>query len=191
MISGILLAAGNSFRMGEENKLLLPVNGQPLFMNMIQAMEGSKLDELIVVLGHDYRTMMDLCQSSRLKLAVNGSHMKGQTSSIKAGMQLLNPSTNAVMICLCDMPLIQSEHLDALLAEYEEGKILRPMKGERPGNPAIFPSILFDELINCDEKEGCSMVITNHTKHLKKFSTDASAYFRDIDTPEEYANFVS
>ncbi|WP_235298534.1 nucleotidyltransferase family protein [Portibacter marinus] len=190
MISGILLAAGNSKRMGEENKLLLPINGQPLFVNLVKALEQSQLDELVVVLGHDYKVMMDLCKSSRLKLAVNGNHLDGQTTSIKVGMQLLNPSTNAVMICLCDMPLIDHKHLDAMIDSYQDDTILRPMNGNKPGNPTIFPGSLFQAIMECEDMNGCQSVIKANTAKLVTYETQDPAYFKDIDTPEEYAKFV-
>ncbi len=190
MISGILLAAGNSIRMGEENKLLLPVQGQALFLKLIQAMEGSKLDELIVVLGHDYKKMIEMCKSSRLKLGINGNHLEGQTSSIKAGMQLLNPTTDAVMICLCDMPLITSDHLDQLIQDFEGGTILRPMQGKRPGNPSIFSKEFFPEIMDCVDNDGCKSVLSGNIDKVRHFETPDTAFFVDIDTPGEYANFT-
>jgi molybdenum cofactor cytidylyltransferase len=191
MISGILLAAGNSKRMGDKNKLLLPVKGETLFVKMVRAMENSKLDELIVVLGHDYKRMIPHCNSNKLKLAINGNHLEGQTTSIKAGMQLINPSSDAVMICLADMPLITEEHLNTLISTYQDGKILRPMNEDVPGNPSVFPKALFTQILDCPDKDGCKSVITQNNQLLDVFESKNPAYFSDIDTPSEYAKFAS
>ncbi|GLR18031.1 nucleotidyltransferase family protein [Portibacter lacus] len=191
MVSGILLAAGNSTRMGDANKLLLPIKGEPLFVKMVRAMEHSNLDELIVVLGHDYKQMIPHCNSNALKLAINGNHLEGQTSSIKAGMQLINPSSNAVMICLADMPLITSDHLNKLLTVSNHQNIFRPMHNGRPGNPTIFPKSLFNELLDCKNPNGCKEVINTNADLLKIYDTEDPAYFSDMDTPEEYSKFAS
>lgn len=190
MISGILLAAGNSTRMGDKNKLLLTVEGEELFVKMLRALENSKLDELIVVLGHDYKKMIPHCNSSSLKLAINGNHLEGQTSSIKAGMHLVNPSSEAVMICLSDMPHIRSTHIDELINSYEKSRILRPMDENKPGNPSIFPKALFQQIIDCPDTNGCRSVIEKNKNMLKIYPTNDPAFFVDIDTPSEYSNFA-
>lgn len=191
MISGILLAAGSSTRMAGQNKLLLPVKGENLFSKMLRALEHSKLDELIVVLGHDYKKMSQHCNSNMIKLAINGNHLEGQTTSIKTGLQLVNPSSEAVMICLADMPLLTEVHIDDLITAYSYGKILRPMNKKVPGNPSIFPKVLFDEIFDCRDRDGCRSVIQNNPLLLEVYETVSPAYFTDIDTPTEYAKFAT
>jgi molybdenum cofactor cytidylyltransferase len=177
--------------MGAQNKLLLSVNGEMLFVKMLHALQNSNLDELIVVLGHDYKKMIQHCNSNRLKLAINGNHLEGQTTSIKAGLQLVNPSSDAVMICLSDMPLLDETHLNELISSYSYGRILRPMNGKIPGNPSIFPKELFAQIFDCSDTDGCRSVIQKNTKLLDVFETLDPAYFSDIDTPSEYAKFTS
>jgi molybdenum cofactor cytidylyltransferase len=190
MISGILLAAGNSNRMGEENKLLLPYEGEPLFLKSLRAMQASDLDELIVVLGHDYKAMLPFFNSSSIKIAINGNHLEGQTSSIQAGLKLVNPSSKAYVICLADMPLITEEHINALISAFDgghsESRIVRPIVDGKPGNPTIFSKSLYDDLIACQEKNGAKSVIEKNKECLIQHITPDLAYFVDIDTPGEY-----
>jgi len=190
MISGILLAAGNSSRMGDKNKLLLTVEGELLFVKILRALEDSKLDEIIVVLGHDYKKMKSHCNSSAIKVGINGNHLEGQTTSIKAGMHLLNPSSEAVMICLSDMPHMTSAHINELIDSFDKSKILRPMDGKKPGNPSIFPKAIFQQIHECADTNGCKSVIDNNKDKVKIYQTSDPAYFVDIDTPSEYANFA-
>ena len=194
MISGILLAAGNSARMGEENKLLLPYEGEPLFLKALKAMQASELDELIVVLGHDYKAMLPYFNSSSIKIAINWNHLEGQTSSIVSGLRLVNPSSKAFVICLADMPLVTEEHINLLISEYEDDemdpRIIKPEKDGNPGNPSIFSKSLYEDLINCRDENGCRSVIKKNESCLVKYQTKDLAFFTDIDTPGEYEKLI-
>lgn len=193
MISGILLAAGSSKRMGSENKLLLPFKEKPMFLQALKALQDSKLDELIVVLGHEYRKMMPYFNSSAIKLAINGNHLEGQTSSIKAGLQLVNPSTDAVLICLADMPLIQKEHIDQVIDVHgalKSESILKPYKAGTPGHPTIFSKSFISDLSECKDADGCQSVIKSNTNSLIKFETTDSAFFTDIDDASQYDEII-
>lgn len=192
MISGILLAAGESSRMGEENKLLLPVEGEPMFKKALTAMQNSKIGELIVILGHDYKAMMPYFQSCSIRLAINGNHLEGQTSSIHTGLRMISPSSKAFLICLADMPFLTQKHIDDLLDAYEnidgEDVIMKPFNGDVPGNPVIFSKSFYDGMIACTDPDGCKSVIGENRNFLHKYQTTDMAYFRDIDTPQDYHN---
>ena len=195
MISGILLAAGNSTRMGKDNKLLLPYKGRPLFMRSLNAMLDSNLDEIIVVLGHDFKNMMPFLNNSCIKVGINGNYLQGQTTSIQAGLNLINPTSKAYLICLADMPLINSLHINTLLDIYEDSNdkelILRPGHNGIPGNPCLFSKCYYEELLNCESNNGCRTVIKKNVKNLRIFETSDNAYFTDVDTPSEYLQFNS
>jgi len=190
MISGILLAAGESSRMGKENKLLLPVDGAPMFKKSLVALEDSEVDEIIVVLGHDYKDMMPYFNNCTIKLAINGNHLEGQTSSIQSGLKLVNPSSRAIIICLADMPLLTSGHVNDFVRAFEkidsDQVIMKPFNGQIPGNPVIFSRYFYQAFLDCMDADGCKSVIKEHVVHLHKFETADQAYFTDVDTPEEY-----
>lgn len=192
MISGILLAAGESSRMGEENKLLLPVDGEPMFKKALTAMQNSKIGELIVILGHDYKAMMPHFQSCSIRLAINGNHLEGQTSSIHTGLRMISPSSKAFLICLADMPFLTQNHIDDLLDAYVkiEGEqvIMKPFNGSVPGNPVLFSKSFYNEMLACKDPDGCRAVIAENKQFLHKYQTTDAAYFRDIDTPQDYHN---
>lgn len=194
MVSGILLAAGLSSRMGQKNKLLLPFKGHSLFVNVLNALLDSDLDELIVVLGHDYQAMIPHLKDRRIKIAINEKYKLGQTSSIIAGVQLVDPETDAYMICLSDMPYLKTNHINKLLDYYnailESKAILRPMKDKIPGNPIIFSKFYYSEIMNCKASNGCRKVVEENKEHLVNFNTDSIAYFKDIDTKEEYLEII-
>lgn len=194
MITGILLAAGESSRMGKENKLLLPIDGEPMFKKALSAMEDSEIGELIVVLGHDYKDMMPYFNSCSIKLAINGNHLEGQTTSIVSGLKLINPSSKGILICLADMPLLTKDHIDSLIKAFKEIKeekvIMKPVNAGKPGNPVIFGRAFYEELLSCPDPEGCRSVIANNKEYFHPFESQDIAFFTDVDTPEEYANLI-
>ncbi len=194
MISGILLAAGHSSRMGTSNKLLLSKDGSPLFLSSLRALQNAKIGELIVVLGHQHRELLPYFKDSKIKLAINGNYLEGQTSSIQAGVQLVNPSSKAFIICLSDMPLIKAKHINDLITaadeQSEESYIVRPYQDGKPGNPSLFSKSFVSPIMDCPEKNGCRSVILSHSDQLIKFETQDEAYFLDIDTPAEYQRFL-
>lgn len=194
MISGILLAAGSSVRMGEGNKLLLPYEGAPLFLKALKALEQSKVDELLVVLGHDFKAMLPHFNNCSIKLAINGNHLEGQTSSIKAGLQLINPSSSACLICLADMPFLTSEHIDKVIDRYSEksddNMMLRPSQDGRPGHPLMFSRKYYQQLEDCVDPNGCKSVVDANKEFLELIETNDMAYFADIDTPIDYEKII-
>lgn len=190
MISGILLAAGTSSRMGKENKLLLPYEGKMLLMRALETLKNSNLGEIIVVLGYEYEILKPLLINSGVKIGINHQYASGQTSSIKNGLKLINQDSSAFMICLSDMPYLTCENINALIEEYKtihnSQGILQPWNKIRPGNPVIFSIKYYDELLNCEDPNGCKSVIERFKNELYYFKTEDQAYFFDIDTKEEY-----
>ena len=190
MISGILLAAGNSSRMGERNKLLLPYKGEFLFLKALNAMQNSDLDEIIVVLGHEHNAMIPHFKNDKIKLTINRNHLEGLTTSIVEGLKIVSPKSKAYLFCLADMPLLKKEDINTLLSRFAEIKspniILRPVNKGVPGNPSVFSNTYYEELINCSDKNGCKSVIEVNKTHLHQYETNNPAYFTDIDTPSDY-----
>ncbi|MEO6221320.1 MAG: nucleotidyltransferase family protein, partial [Ginsengibacter sp.] len=106
MISAIVLAAGLSTRMGSENKLLLPFNGKPVIVTVIENIIHSGIEERIVVTGRDAGLVSDLLKSLPVKIIYNDAFKKGMTATIQKGVSVANGE--GYMICLGDMPFITS-----------------------------------------------------------------------------------
>ena len=105
MISAILLAAGESKRMEDENKLIKEIDGTPLIKYAVKNILGSAVDELIVVLGHEKIIIENIIEKNKkIKFVYNESYQKGISTSIIKGLNSVSKKTKAFFICMGDMP---------------------------------------------------------------------------------------
>ena len=108
MISAIILAAGESRRMGVKNKLLLPIKGEVLISNYVKSVCASSVYEVVIVVGHEAEKIEDVLQGQPVRFVENLRYMEGMTSSIQTGIQAASSKSEGLLICLADQPLILS-----------------------------------------------------------------------------------
>lgn len=190
-ISAILLVAGLSSRMKGPNKLLLPFKGKSIVQQTYDQLCHSRVDEIIVVTGRDQQRVMDqLDLKPTSKFVHNEAYTCGMTSSIQKGVE--SASGNAFMICLGDMPWLDTSDYNKLLERFQaqfsidNRVILVPKANGKRGNPVIFSSSYREAIVSHSELNGCKRLIQDNSDHLIEFTTDNEAHQRDIDTPEEY-----
>ena len=107
MITAIVLAAGQSTRMGSKNKMFLPFRNSTVLSQVIAELIISNVDEIIVVMDNDtHANEIELV--SQVKLCINPNALSGLTSSIQTGVENAHPDSD-LLICLGDMPLINSK----------------------------------------------------------------------------------
>ena len=147
MISAIILAAGMSKRMKQGNKLLLKYNHFSILENTLKNLSRSKINEILVVLGHDSKNVEKALKNYDCKIILNRAYIIGMSSSIIKGLELLNPISKGVMICLGDMPNVKTETYDTLIKTFNdikaERKIILPIFNNQRGNPIILSSFFF------------------------------------------------
>ena len=144
MISGILLAAGESSRMQGAFKPLLKWGKRTVIGECVHQMRNSQLAEIFVVLGHREMEIRQTLAGSGVQYAINEDYRRGMLSSVKAGLALLSPNEDAALIALVDQPMITKEIID----KTDEVEIFRqqladglykiwPMKPIGPGEYAV------------------------------------------------------
>ena len=152
MISVILLAAGASRRMGKQDKLALAYQGQSMLEHTIRQLRASAITELIVVRPSASKAFLPTDLSDQVTIAVNPNPDRGMTSSILAGLPLLHPETNGVMIALADMPLLLTADYNRIIGACREavaqepGTIAVPFFEGRKGNPVIFSTFFLNHV---------------------------------------------
>ena len=138
-VSAILLAAGESRRMGVTNKLALAVDGEPLLRRAVKTLLASDLAEVVVVLGHAPQEAQSLLQGLEVRTVVNSDYRQGQMSSVHCGLEALQRPCDGVMICLADQALLTSRDIDALITAFSRSSdsiIVPTYQGQR-GNPVV------------------------------------------------------
>lgn len=187
MISAIVLAAGESTRMGFP-KLLLPIKGKSLLQHVIDNALQSKVGEVIVVLGAEATKLRREIKQSQVQIIENASYKEGLSTSLKAGLQAVSPQAQAVLILLGDQPLISHDIIDALIDKYEEsGSIMvAPVYKGKRGNPVLFDSSLIPELSRVTGDKGGREIIEKHPAQLATVDFESTITGTDIDSWEDY-----
>lgn len=188
-IAVVVLAAGSSQRMGEQNKLHLPINGVPLLRHSLQTLLASDIDEIVVVLGHDQLSTRALVDDLPLRLVFNEVHESGQMSSVHCGLASLKNDYDGVMIALGDQPALSVNDINYLIDAYlnrNDGEVVVPMfEGER-GNPIIISNSCRADILTGTRNLGCRKFIEKNPELVRKVAMRSPGVVIDLDTPQEY-----
>ena len=187
MISAIVLAAGESKRMGL-TKLLLPIRGKSLLQLVIDNARQSKAGEVIVVLGAEAAKLRREIKQSQVKITENPSYKEGMSTSLRAGLKAVSPEAKAVLILLGDQPLVSASIIDALIAKYEESgsSMVAPAYDGKRGNPVLFDRSLIPELMGVTGDKGGREVIEKHPDQLATVNFKSAVTGSDIDSRDDY-----
>ena len=187
-IKKILLAAGESKRFGDKNKLSEIINGKPIINHILDTLfEIFDPSELIVIVGHEQNIIKNLIFNKDIKILENKDYRKGIGTSIALGMNNLNADIDGVMIIPADMPYINSKDLINLEKKFMElncVKVVMPEHNYQIGNPVILPRNYFKTLISLKDDFGARSLIKK--KDIITLKTGFGTIF-DIDTKEELA----
>ena len=192
MISGILLAAGESRRMGSP-KALLPYQGQTFLERICTAFFDAGVDELIVVLGAwEEKLRPALPRHSALRTVVNPHYTQGQLSSLVCGLGALSPDSEAAVVNLVDHPLIRTETIAALIASFRTDPlpiIIAAHRGKR-GHPVLFSRQVYAELLAAPLDKGAKTVVRKDPARVRHVPLDDPGIVADIDTPQDYRRWT-
>ena len=195
-IMGVILAAGNSTRMGKDNKLLKNIDGAPLIRNIALEITKSDLDSCSIVLGYQSDKVADVIKDLNINLILNPLWKEGQASSLKAALNSLTSSYSDLLIMLGDLPGIKSDHINRIIEEHlssenRRSKITIPsFKGEK-GNPVIWGRSFFHDLSNLEGDMGGRALFGLHPAAINLIEMDDPSVLTDTDTPEDFESFIA
>ncbi len=187
MIVGIILAAGESKRMGTL-KQLLPWGETVLLQRVVEVAEASRLETVRLILGYRADEIASgIIVSSKTRILVNQDFRDGMSSSVKCGIRNTPPDAEAFMLMLGDQPQIGTNAIDALIDAYRASKrgITIPVFKGRRGHPVLFDAMYREELLSIDD-QGAREVVRKHAENILEVSIDSEDILTDMDTPEEY-----
>lgn len=182
-IAGLILAAGGSSRMGDENKLMMPFQGKPMLNHVVNASLNSNLTQTFVVVGHQSSEIKNLVQSDDIQCVENEQWETGMASSIVAGISQLK-QFDGFLILLGDMPLVTPELINEIIVHGSADKIVIPIKDGLHGNPVFFGSKFRDELLTLYGDSGAKKVIQDNLSSMIKIEIQSNTIFKDYDTKE-------
>ena len=187
LISGIILGAGESRRMGTL-KQLLPFGSKTVIETVIDAFMLSDISEVILVLGHQSRQISEALGSLDVKIAINERYMEGMLSSIQCGIRLASDSSEAFMIGLGDQPSILPDDVNRLIGYFRISNkgIVLPVYNGRRGHPVIIHKKYRDDIYNLDPEIGLRHLMQKYPEDICYLDWASDSIARDMDKPEDY-----
>ena len=187
MISAILLAAGESKRMGQL-KPGLPLGNSTILEQSIDNLVHSRIDELIVVLGYRAQELMEKVAGRPVKTVINPDYEQGMSTSIIAGLHLVDDKAQAVVFALADQPFIDSKIIDRLIDAFShtsKGIVVPTYRGQR-GHPVIFAVKYKEELLRLKGDVRGKQIIKENADDVLEIPVDSEGINVDIDTMSDY-----
>lgn len=183
----VILAAGESRRMGGPLKPLLPCGASTFLETVIATLRAAGIEEIVVVLGcraEEVRRAIDL---AGVTVALNPDWPLGMLSSLRAGIRALPPDSFGVLVTLVDLPALRAESVRRIVATWREHpeRIVRPRVGARGGHPVVFPRALFPEVLEGNHPEGPRSLLRAHADRLLDVVLEDPGVLLDVDTPED------
>ena len=190
-VAALVLAAGASSRMRGRDKLLEPVEGEPVLRRIVRASLGGGADRTIVVLPQGADARRGALDGLDAEIVVAADCAEGIAASLRAGLAAVSEEADAVMVVLADMPEIGSDVMGKLIAAFDAGEgreICRAVAADgTPGHPVLFGRRFFEALAGLTGDHGAREVVRAAGEFVVDVPTNGKAAITDLDTPEAWA----
>lgn len=185
-VAALLLAAGRSTRMGEANKLLLPIAGEPMVRRVAAVALASRCAQVMVVTGHEADRVEAALAGLAVSFTHNGAFADGLAGSLRAGLKALPQDVDGALVLLGDMPRISAAEIDRIVAAFdpEQPAIVVPQQAGRRGNPVLWPRRFFGSMLELQGDAGARGLLERFAAEVETVAFDSDAIFTDVDTPE-------
>ena len=183
----LLTAAGSGSRFGED-KLLLPFAGQPMGIHAWDVLQDSHFDLRVLVTSADKEYLIEAAERQGFAIVINPAPEQGMSSSVRLGTAYICQAGayNGILYAVADQPYLKAATIQQLIKSFEMEPccIWAPEANGRRGNPVLFPSSLFEELMQVTGDRGGRQVIAAH-QNLLRTVTVPPEELKDIDTKED------
>lgn len=193
MIAGLILAAGESRRMGRD-KALLTYRGRTFLETLIFNLRAAAIDKITVVLGHHAESIQAAVDLGDARVVVNSNYRLGQTSSLQAGLAAMAAdSLEAAVLCLVDHPAVSAQVIVKLIERFESLRppvVIPTHKGQK-GHPIVINRLLFPELLAIAQSDPANLVIRKYHATTEFVEVADAGILADIDNPADFEALTS
>ena len=197
MLTAIVLAAGDSTRMGSPKALLLDPEGRPFVARIARTFAAAGVPDVVIVTGSQHAAIADALAADGLpaqpRLVRNPDPSRGQLSSLWVGMHaLVKADVHAILVTLVDVPMVSASTICKVIEAWRRthAPVVRPAVGARHGHPVLFDRALFDDLRRAPLNEGAKAVVHAHADRVVNVPVDDQGCLVDVDTPAEYERLL-
>ncbi len=204
-VAGLILAAGESSRMGRD-KALLPYRGRTFIETIVTKLREAGIERVVVVLGHHPEIIQQasgIAGASGVEVVINPDYRRGQTSSLQTGLGALQKpagekrgnetqAPKAIVLCLVDHPAFDPATVQALVARFERtaAPVAVPTYEGRRGHPVLIARPLFGPLLALGPGEGADKVIRGWRSKTEQVEVADPGILVDVDDEAAYQALV-
>ena len=193
MISAIILAAGQSRRMGRP-KLLLPWGSTTVLEHVIAVFANAGIEDTLIVTGGAQEQMQEIILKCSENYPVRSIYNEdyengGMLSSIQCGLRdLTEKAFGAAMIGLGDQPQVQESSVRAVRDAFLQtgNHLVVPSFQMRRGHPWLVARPLWDQILEMGVPQTPRDFLNTHDKNIHYVDTESASVLEDLDTPEKY-----
>lgn len=187
MIVAIVLAAGQSTRMGRPKQTLL-LHGKPMLEDVLDALRQTKVDRIVVVLGANEKEVKEQVKFQREEVVFNPRYAEGMSRSLKAGLAAAGEEADAAIVVLGDQPLLSPATVNKMVDAYLDSRapVVVPVYHGIRGNPVLFGKTLFPRIMTIHGDSGAKAILEENKDSMLEVEVEDEGIVVDIDTPADY-----
>lgn len=194
MICAIVLAAGESRRMGVQ-KLLLPFGAKTVIAHIVDQLLPSVVGKVIVVTGHESGKVAEALSGApqRVSIVENPDYPSGMLSSVRCGIRALPSGCHAAMVCLGDQPSVTTDLVNDLVHAFkgsDKGIVVPVFEGKR-GHPILFSERYYGEVLTRFDDAGLRGLLHAYQDDVFELAVSTPAVLSDIDYPDDYRREIA
>ncbi|MFA6264693.1 MAG: molybdopterin-binding/glycosyltransferase family 2 protein [Pseudolabrys sp.] len=190
-VAAVVLAAGRSTRMatklGAVNKMLAEIGGKPLVRIAAEQALASRAKPVIVVTGHQHEKVEKALAGLPVRFVHNPDYAEGLGTSLRSGIAAVPADVDGAIVCLGDMPQVDSGLIDKLLSAFDPERgalVVVPSIDGKRGNPVVWSRRFFKELMSISGDVGARYLIGQYAEAVVEVPLKGEAALTDVDTPE-------
>lgn len=192
MIWAVVLAAGESKRMGKP-KMLLPFGESTILETVIRSLLDANFPNVLVVLGAESTRLSELLCNYPVQTVYNPNYSQGMLSSVQAGFAALPSVAQSVLVVLGDQPTVSAPVLERIMAAAQNShdSIVLPVYQGRRGHPVLIPAKFRTEITSLSHSIGLRQLLQCHPDAVLEIRVDSPEILQDIDDPQAYQEALS
>ncbi len=189
-VTAIILAAGQSRRMGRQ-KLLLDFNGKLLIQRVVETVAESCVDKIIVVTGGHHDEVLEAVGDG-VKFTHNPDPSRGMLSSVRCGLVAIDSDTQIIAVFLGDQPRLSPNIINTVIATFLKSPrlIAVPVLDGKRGHPLVFDGRYRDEVLSMFDKVGLRGLLAAHPEEVCEVEVDSKTILEDVDTEEDFQKLL-